>query len=133
MSKLVRRYSMTGRVFIVQFAVRIVRSIAWSLVHHECSPSYCNATKVSFGAPHYLSAYYLSAYSANGSKKRLRPSRFEKCLGLSVMKKRTGIGLLEGSHSTACCEAKALRRPSPGAGSMIVRRGTDRTRPRHDA
>ena len=84
---------MTGRVFIVRFAVRIVRSIAWSLVHHEGSPSYGNATKVSSGAPHYLSAHYLSAYSANGSKKRLRPSRFEKCLGLSV-KKRTGIGLL---------------------------------------
>src|SRR6266851_9718299 len=91
---------MIGRVFVVRFDVRIVRSIAWSLAHHECSPSYCNATKVSSGAPHYLSAYYLSAYSANGSKKRLRPARLEKCLGLSVMKKRTGIGLL---HSTTCC------------------------------
>src|SRR5216683_2690412 len=107
MSKLVGRYSMIGRVFVVRFDVRIVRSIAWSLAHHECSPSYCNATKVSSGAPHYLSAYYLSAYSANGSKKRLRPSRFEKCLGLSVMKKRTGIRLLEGLHSTTCCSHRA--------------------------
>src|SRR6266436_494099 len=102
MSKLVRRYSMTGRVFVVRFAVRIVRSIAWSLAHHECSPSYCNATKVSSGAPHYLSAHYLSAYAGNGSKKRLRPSRLEKCLGLSE-KSVPVSGCFEGSHATTCC------------------------------
>src|SRR6202171_3811968 len=102
MSKLVRRYSMTGQVFVVRFDVRIVRSIAWSLVHHKCSPSYCDATMVLSRAPCYLSAYYLSAYAANGSKKRLRPSQLKICLDLSV-KKPAGIGLLEGSHATTCC------------------------------
>src|SRR5450631_2742689 len=92
---------MTGQLFVVRFDVRIVRSIAWSLVHHKCSPSYCDATKVSSRAP-----CYLSAYAANGSKKRLRPSRLKICLGLSV-KQRTGIGLLEGSRATTYCSLSA--------------------------
>src|ERR1700681_476678 len=106
MSKLVRRYSMTGRVFVARFAVRIVRSIAWSLAHHECSPRYCNATMVLSRAPCYLSAYYLSAYAANESKTRLRRSRRKKCLDLSV-KRPAGLGLLEGSHQTTCCSVVA--------------------------
>jgi hypothetical protein len=36
---------MIGQAFVVRFDVRIVRSIAWSLAHHGCSPSYCDATE----------------------------------------------------------------------------------------
>src|SRR5260370_37834168 len=97
---------MIGCVFVERIDVRLAQSILRCLLHHHDAPRYCDATEgrarqflLSWSSRSAPPTERLISMS-NWAKKRPRPTRFGKFLGLSVTQKWRGAGVLRKTGPT---------------------------------